>query len=315
MINTVYKIVLGLLNKNNFGYIPPTDFNLFSNMAQLELFTEMSPNLNRIHFKRRQGRSGGGYADEEKVLIEAMDKFFVREELNQLSANKYSKPTSNNLHTVNKIFLKKDIKVSSTTTAFDPSGTALNDSNVDFVALGVVVGQEVFIKKNGSLISTTVTAVIDVDELTVASTELDVAGLSYSIYPTTNTLVEADRQSLSQMELHKQSMITKPSLTFPMYSESQGEVYIEPSSAATQGRVVMDYIRFPKEPKWTYVSLAGGQPIFNPSATDYQDFELESEFMVDLSMRILSYAGLTIDRAQVVQYAEAEEAKQKQFNA
>ena len=37
MINEVYSTVLSVLNKNNYGYLSPADFNLFAEQAQLDV--------------------------------------------------------------------------------------------------------------------------------------------------------------------------------------------------------------------------------------------------------------------------------------
>ena len=41
MINEVRNAVLAFLNKNNYGYITPQDFNLYAKQAQLELFEDL----------------------------------------------------------------------------------------------------------------------------------------------------------------------------------------------------------------------------------------------------------------------------------
>jgi hypothetical protein len=50
-----------------------------------------------------------------------------------------------------------------------------------------------------------------------------------------------------------------------------------------------------------------GSPIFNQSAVDYQDFELSESSQNDLVFKILSYAGVNIREADVVQFAMAGE--------
>ena len=40
MINSVRNTVLAIINKNNYGYISPSDFNLFAKQAQLDIFDE-----------------------------------------------------------------------------------------------------------------------------------------------------------------------------------------------------------------------------------------------------------------------------------
>ena len=47
MINEVRNTVLSVLNKNNYGYISPSDFNLFAENAQMEIFEEYFKNYNK----------------------------------------------------------------------------------------------------------------------------------------------------------------------------------------------------------------------------------------------------------------------------
>ena len=47
MINSVRNTVLAIINKNNYGYISPSDFNLFAKQAQLDLFDEYFINYNQ----------------------------------------------------------------------------------------------------------------------------------------------------------------------------------------------------------------------------------------------------------------------------
>ena len=47
MINSVRNTVLAILNKNNYGYIAPNDFNLYAKQAQLDLFEDYFPTLSK----------------------------------------------------------------------------------------------------------------------------------------------------------------------------------------------------------------------------------------------------------------------------
>ena len=69
------------------------------------------------------------------------------------------------------------------------------------------------------------------------------------------------------------------------------------------------YIRYPRDPQWTYSVLSGGEPVFNQSLSDYQDFEVPIDDETDLVYRILQMAGLSIREGDVYQYANAEEAQ------
>jgi len=87
---------------------------------------------------------------------------------------------------------------------------------------------------------------------------------------------------------------------------------VYPSTINEQGAVLAQYLRYPKDPKWTYIDLDRGEPVFNPSAADYQDFELPIEDEPLLVTKILQYAGLSIREAQVVNYGAQEEIKDMQ---
>jgi hypothetical protein len=66
MINSVRNTVFSVLNKNNYGYISPQDFNLFAKQAQLEIFENYFYNYNTQINKENARVSGSGYADITK---------------------------------------------------------------------------------------------------------------------------------------------------------------------------------------------------------------------------------------------------------
>ena len=47
MINEVRNTVLSVLNKNNYGYISPSDFNLYAKNAQMEMYEEYYSSFNK----------------------------------------------------------------------------------------------------------------------------------------------------------------------------------------------------------------------------------------------------------------------------
>lgn len=75
MINKVRETVLSLLNKNNYGYLSPLDFNLFAKQAQLELFEDYFYDFNTQINKENVRRSGTEFADISRQLSEVMDTF------------------------------------------------------------------------------------------------------------------------------------------------------------------------------------------------------------------------------------------------
>ena len=107
------------------------------------------------------------------------------------------------------------------------------------------------------------------------------------------------------------SNLTSPTVSYPAYYEKDHLYYVYPSSI--QSNVSALYVRYPLDPKWTY-TVVSGSPIFNQSASDYQDFELPQSAQNDIVFKILSYAGVNIRENDVVQFAmagdNAEQTKQ-----
>ena len=72
MINSVRNTVLAVLNKNNYGYLSPSDFNLFAKQAQLDLFENYFYQYNYQVMKENARQSGTGYADIKKGYAEVI---------------------------------------------------------------------------------------------------------------------------------------------------------------------------------------------------------------------------------------------------
>ncbi len=111
MINDIRNTVLAVLNKNNYGYISPQDFNLYAQQAQMDLFEDYFYAYNYQVNKENQRTSGTGYADIKKGYVEVIDFFSVTENLAQVGANldKFSLPslstTGSDYYLINKIFI------------------------------------------------------------------------------------------------------------------------------------------------------------------------------------------------------------------
>lgn len=111
------------------------------------------------------------------------------------------------------------------------------------------------------------------------------------------------------------SNLTAPTVKYPVYTlndynGSAASIKVYPETITDN--VVMSYIRHPFDPKWTYISLSGGEPLFDQSATDYQDFELPESDSARLAVKILQYSGVSIGENDVVHIMNAEESMEAQ---
>ena len=71
-VDTVYQKVLGILNKEQRGYVTAQEFNLFANQAQLDLFEQYFYDINQ--FGRMPGNSTE-YSDMLNILNEKINVF------------------------------------------------------------------------------------------------------------------------------------------------------------------------------------------------------------------------------------------------
>ncbi len=309
MINSVRNTVLSILNKNNYGYISPSDFNLFAKQAQLDLFETYFYSYNYQLQKENARQSGAGYADIVKGLEEVIDTFSVTRPLLVSSGNEYLLPslstTNDDYYLLNKLLINNEVITSGTTTNNVGGANQIIDTNADFIALGVRVGDIVGVELLGysyNLIITNVT----INTLTVTPGVLNTFPILYTVYKGDNKK-EAEKVTHSKITMLTNSLLTKPTLTYPAYTQEGSVAQIYPVDISNRGQLVCQYIRFPYTPKWTYVTLTNGEPAFDAGAVDYQDFELPNDDEVNLIMKILQYAGMSIREIQAVQFAGSEE--------
>ena len=135
----------------------------------------------------------------------------------------------------------------------------------------------------------------------------DVRHIEIVSYGATNIPIE--KVSKKELWNMNQSLLTQPSLLFPVYNQYGNNIVVSPSTI--NSTVTLNYIRQPYKPKWTWVTLSGGEPVFNQGANDYKDFELPQDDFVDLTIKILQYCGLSIREADVVNVANNEEQENK----
>jgi hypothetical protein len=116
---------------------------------------------------------------------------------------------------------------------------------------------------------------------------------------------DIDIEEVSKMDINRMKASSlNPTEKYPVYTKLEKSFYILPTTIINNVKCLC--IRRPKAPKWTYTNV-NGNPLFNPSASDYQDFEIHPSQEVDLIIKILGYAGLSITSEQVMATSKAEE--------
>lgn len=317
MINTVRNTVLSVLNKNNYGYLSPSDFNLFAKQAQLDLFESYFYAYNYQINKENARTSGTGYADITKGIEEELNLFSETKGLINQVGGKYFAPspttTGSDYYLINKVLVYKEVLTEGTTTSNVVGGNKVIDTSATFtstVSFGDIVAVE-----NGGVQYLTVTVVNSDTELTVTGTSFNAAPQDYAIYKKGTQLNEAEKVTHGKITMLNNSTLISPSVLFPAYTTESVSLDVYPDTLDSIGRVVSQYIRYPKDPNWTFISLTNGEPSFDASNADYQDFELALDSEADLVMKILQYAGVSIRETEIYNFAQTEETQNNQEEA
>jgi hypothetical protein len=309
MINEVRNAVLSILNKNNYGYISPSDFNLFAANSQMEIYEEYYSSYNKTINAENARGSGTDYADIESPIAETLETFLVTDFLSNTGGNTFSVPTvttvGNDSYYILKVLCYSNLVASGTNTSILANN--LVDSGATFLSDGVEADYIVV-----NVNTNKVTLVESVTSETIIKLTNDIflaSGQKYKIYA--SNVKEADKVSVGKITMLNSSNLTKPSALFPSYTLEGQKIKIYPNTVNALGQVQAVYFRFPKTPKWTYTTLASGEPVFDQSQPDYQDFELPNEDGYKLVTKILEYCGMSIRETEVTQFGMTQQAHEQ----
>jgi hypothetical protein len=78
------------------------------------------------------------------------------------------------------------------------------------------------------------------------------------------------------------------------------------------GDIQAQYVRYPLDPKWTYLSLVGGEPLFDQTQPDFQEFELPDSDEPTLIAKICQYIGIEIREEMVYGFGNSLETIETQ---
>ena len=306
MINSVRNAVLSIVNKNNYGYISPSDFNLFAQNSQMEIYEEYFSNYNKVINAENARTSGVEYADIEQPIAEVLEYFLRTDYLSKIAANRFSMPTPTT--TGYNTYMLLDVKckpvVLKTRVNTSVVSGQLVDSTATFLSNGISAGDVVTNLTTG-LVSTVV-LVLSNTAIQLDSNIFLAAGNAYGIFSSA-TVIPAEKVLNSRLTMLLNSNLTNPTNEFPIYALQGEELTFYPATISNKGQVQATYFRYPKVPKWTYITLANGEPVFDQSQSDYQDFELPPEDEYKLVTKILEYCGISIRETEVTQFGMAQQ--------
>ena len=124
--------------------------------------------------------------------------------------------------------------------------------------------------------------------------------------PGTGPLME----SVSKKDFHLflQSPLASPTTSRPIYIVDRLNNLLRIASGRTYSRVVVDYIRSPRDVVWTYI-VVGEKALYNATAPDAMDFDLHPSEETELVLKILTLASVTLKDEKLYGAAAGEDAK------
>jgi hypothetical protein len=260
--------------------------------------------------------AGTDYADLLKPLAEVIEYFLVSDFLIPINypsgnpSNQFNIPsdvtTGNYGFMFSRVSYYNEKRYDGTNTSVVPF--ELIELGTDFFTIGVLPGD--VIVNLTTFTNAIIEDILNPDELLLSNDIFLNVGEDFAIYSSTN-ISEAEKVTDGNIFRLNSSILTTPSEMFPAYTLSGDALVPHPQRQAQYGNVRAIYFRYPKPPKWTYISLAGGEPVFDQTQIDYQDFELAGGDEYRLVMKILQYCGISIRETTVAQFAIAQQSQDK----
>lgn len=188
---------------------------------------------------------------------------------------------------------------------------SLVDTTKNFNDYGLVPGD--IVVNTTTKLSSTFVSLVSSTKISLSSNIFPVGGSAsdgYVIFKA-SSLTEADKVSAGKITMLNSSNLTKPSNEYPSYVYQGSTVELYPTTIIYPHQVSATYFRYPKVPKWTYIILVDGNPSFDQSQIDYQDFELPTEDEYKLVTKILEYCGMSIREREVTEFGMTQQAHEQ----
>lgn len=289
-INSVRDTVLAILNKENRGYITPSEFNKFAKQAQLDIFESYF--FDRAHFMvNRKGDDG----ELMKLYQEKIDIFTVSDGTNLTYENsRFTLPS--NLYRLMDVY---------TTLSSSQTFTSIG-GQTEFRINNVPGGQNIPIF-NVSVTDDGVAVTPTISNRTITFATPPALNSSIVIsYDYGRAIIDKVEHVNSRYVFN--SPLTSPSSEFPKYERYGNTLSVLPTTI-TSG-VTIHYIRRPNDPIWNSIAFGSREPVYNAaSSTNFEIHPSDEYLLVD---KILTMAGVSIREIGVSQLGSQEQLLDEQ---
>jgi hypothetical protein len=287
-VDTVYKTVLLILNKEQRGYMTPDEFNKTATQVQLEIFESYFDDLNQ---QLRVPDNDSEYADRQKNLQEKLAVFHT-DGVCQYIGPYFNVPSTSGSSVSDSI-----------TTILNQSQYTINNISAAQIASGSVTVSFNGVIQNSSEWSINGNILL-LTSLPATGITIVVTVYPYDFYKLGTVIYNDDKeiqyvQPNELLELNL-SPLTKPTKYYPVYKYKDFKIYVYPTTIVNN--ITTTYLRKPLNPTWNFTATAPYYQYIYNSATSV-NFELHPTEQINVITKILLYSGIVIRDPQIIQVA------------
>jgi hypothetical protein len=298
-VDTVYRTVLLILNKEQRGYMTPDEFNKTAAQVQLEIFESYFDDLNQ---QLRIPDNDSEYSDRIKNLQE---KISVFEEISNCVYNgdSFYIPAVSSLPVTEFFSAAQDVSQYS----LQSISSQLIGTGYATVSIGGIIQDPNTWTISSNILTLQTTPAVN-SNIIVSAYVSNLYKLGTVIYNGDKEVQYVRPNELLELGL---STLSKPSIDYPVYTYRNYLINVSPSSITSN--ISATYLRKPSNPIWAFTTTAPYyQYIYNPNAS--ANFELHVSEQTMLITKILLYSGIIINDPQVIQIA-AQQAQAENINS
>lgn len=301
-VDTVYKTVLLILNKEQRGYMTPDEFNKIATQVQLETFESYFENLNQ---QLRVPDNDSEYADRIKNLDEQLAVFKTIGNCTYVGNSEWNLPTSSG-STIYTEPVFQTVNGQSNYTLTLLTQAQIQNGLLKVYFNGIIQNPSQYsIASNTITLTSIPTTVFDV---LVTVTANDFYRLGTVIYDDTIEMQRVQRNNLLYIN---KSPLTKPTKKYPLYIYEEEKLYVYPNTITTG--VSASFVRKPKDVIWNFTASPPFYTyLYSPNTS--QQFELMVSEQTNVITKILLYSGIVIKDPQIIQVA-AQQIQNENINS
>ena len=290
-VNTVYRTVLLILNKEQRGMLTPDEFNKVATQVQLQIFEEY---FNTLGQQVRRPDNVTEYGDQIKNTNHDISVFkeYGTCQYNGASG-KFTLPSRSGAATYSQTFTGTGTISSFVFTSITVE--QLNESNVEVFLSGSLASASDYVISGNTI--TFNTAPSNGVAISIVATPEDFYMLGSVIHKDSKEVQLVQRNELMYL---KSNPLVAPTTNYPVFLYEDNLIQVLPPTITSD--VSVSYLRKPMDVRWNF-TIPNGQSFYQYNASGSINFELSKSEQTNIVTRILLYAGVVVRDPSIIQIA------------